>query len=142
MANGKLLRQLIRSGAEGDLDAFRGAAQRVITEERQKQHHLLANDLEAILHRRSPTPTWPALRGVVESVPEDRERGMPLLTLREPDRRLEDVVLSPQNLSVVRDILREYNREVKKSSRPTDCARATGSCSVALPAAARRLPPR
>ena len=36
---------------------------------------------------------------------------MPLLTLREPDRRLEDVVLSPQNLSLVRDILREYNRE-------------------------------
>ena len=35
---------------------------------------------------------------------------MPLLTLREPDRRLEDVVLSPQNLSLVRDILREYNR--------------------------------
>ena len=111
MANGKLLRQLIRSGAEGDLDAFRGAAQQVITEERQKQHHLLANDLEAILHRRSPTPSWPALRGVVESVPEDRERRMPLLTLREPDRHLEDVVLSPQNLSLVRDILREYSRE-------------------------------
>ena len=45
MANGKLLRQLIRSGSEGDLGAFRGAARRVIDEERQKQHHLLANDL-------------------------------------------------------------------------------------------------
>ena len=111
MANGKLLRQLIRSGAEGDLEAFHGAAQRVIAEERQKQHHLLANDLEAILHGRPSARSWPALRGVVESVPEDRERGMPLLTLREPDRRLEDVVLSPQNLSLVRNILREYNRE-------------------------------
>ena len=56
-------------------------------------------------------PSWPALRGVVESVPEDRERGMPLLTLREPARRLEDVVLSPQNLSLVHNILREHNRE-------------------------------
>ena len=111
MANGKLLRQLIRSGADGDLDAFRGAARQVIAEERQKQHHLLANDLEAILHGRPSAPFWPALRGVVESVPEDRERGMPLVTLREPDRRLEDVVLSPQNLSHVRNILREYNRE-------------------------------
>ena len=111
MANGKLLRQLIRSGAEGDLDAFRGAAQRVIAEERQKQHHLLANDLEAILHGRASAPSWPALRGVVESVPEDRERGMPLLTLREPARRLEDVVLSPQNLSLVHNVLREHNRE-------------------------------
>ena len=26
MSNGKLLRQLIRSGADGDLDAFRGVA--------------------------------------------------------------------------------------------------------------------
>ena len=63
------------------------------------------------------------LRGVVESIPEDRERGLPLLTLREPARRLEDVVLSPQNLSLVRNILREHNREeVLKAHglRPSD----------------------
>ena len=30
MSNGKLLRQLIRSGAEGDLDAFRGVAKKGI----------------------------------------------------------------------------------------------------------------
>ena len=30
MSNGKLLRQLIRSGADGDFDAFRGAAKQVI----------------------------------------------------------------------------------------------------------------
>ena len=53
MANGKLLKQLIRSGAEGDLGAFRGVARRMIDEERQKQHHLLANDLEIILDGRS-----------------------------------------------------------------------------------------
>ena len=111
MANGKLLRQLIRSGAEGDPDAFRGAAQRVIAEERQKQHHLLANDLEAILQGRPAAPSWPALRGIVESIPEDRERGMPLVTVREPVCCLEDVVLSPQNLSLVRNILREHNHE-------------------------------
>ncbi len=123
MANGKLLRQLIRSGAEGDLDAFRGAARRVIAEERQKHHHLLANDLETILHGRPSAPSLPALRGLVENVPEDRERGMPLLTLREPARRLEDVVLSPQNLALVRNILREHNRaEVLKAHglRPSD----------------------
>ena len=123
MAKGKLLRQLIRSGAERDLDAFRGAAQRVIAEERQKQHHLLANDLEAILHGRPSGPALLPLRGVIESIPEDRERGMPLLTLREPVHRLEDVVLSPQNLSLVRNTLREYNRdEVLRAHglRPSD----------------------
>ena len=123
MANGKLLRQLIRSGAEGDLDAFRGAAKRVIEEERQKHHHLLANDLENILDGRRVAPASQALRGLVKTIPQDRERGMPLLSLHEPARRLEDVVLSPQNLSLVNEILREHNREeVLKAHglRPSD----------------------
>ena len=111
MSNGKLLRQLIRSGAEGDPDAFRGVAKQVIAEERQKQHHLLANDLETILYGRSQTPSSPALRNLTATIPEDRERGIPLLSVHEPVRGLEDVVLSPENLSAVKEILREHNRE-------------------------------
>ena len=123
MANGKLLRSLIRSGAEGDVDAFRGVAKRVIAEERQKQHHLLASDLETILYGRSRTPSSPALRGLVETIPEDRERGIPLLSVREPGRCIEDVVLSHENLSLVKEILHEHNREeVLKTHglRPSD----------------------
>jgi len=123
MANGKLLRRLIRSGAEGDMDAFRGAAKQVIEEERQKQHHLRANDLETILHGRACSPASPALRSLVSRVPEDRERGLPLLEMREPVSRFEDVVLSPRNLSAVKGILREHNREVLLGSyglRPCD----------------------
>ena len=52
MAHGKLLRQLIRSGAVGDLDAFCGVAKQVIMEERQKRH-LLANDLKTNLYGRA-----------------------------------------------------------------------------------------
>ena len=123
MSNGKLLRQLIRSGAEGDLDAFRGVAKQVIAEERQKQHNLLANDLEAILYGHVRTPSSPALRRLAETVPEDRERGIPLLTLREAVRGLDDVVLSSRNRSMVEGILREHNREeVLKAHglRPSD----------------------
>ena len=123
MSNGKLLRQLIRSGAEGDLDAFRGVAKQVIAEERQKQHNLLANDLEAILYGHVRAPSSPALRRLAETVPEDRERGIPLLTLREPVRGLGDVVLSSRNRSMVEGILREHNREeVLKAHglRPSD----------------------
>ena len=111
MAHGKLLRQLIRSGAEGDLDAFRGVAKRVIAEERQKQHHLLANDLETILYGRAETPASQTLRNLLPAIPEDRERGIPLLTVRAPVRGLEDVVLSSENLALVKEILREHNRE-------------------------------
>jgi len=48
MPTGKLLRQLIKSGMDGNTDAFRVASEEVIREERQKQHHLLANDLERL----------------------------------------------------------------------------------------------
>lgn len=123
MAHGKLLRQLIRSGVEGDLAAFRGVAKRVIDEERQKHHHLLANDLETILYGRARTPSSPALRNLAATIPEDRERGLRLLVVREPVRRLEDVVLSRENLSLVREILLEHNREEVLRShglRPSD----------------------
>ena len=60
MAHRKLLRQLNRSEAVGDLDAIRGVAKQVIVEERRKRH-LLANDLQTILYGRAsderPTTT-------------------------------------------------------------------------------------
>ena len=70
MANGKLLKQLIRSGTEDDFSAFRSAAKEVIAEERQKHHHLLANDLETILYGRPCGPSSPAIHQLVRSVPE------------------------------------------------------------------------
>ena len=64
MANGKPLRQRLRSGTDGDVAAFRGIAKDLIAEERQKHHHLLANDLETILYGRSDRPASPRVAGV------------------------------------------------------------------------------
>ncbi|MBU2738622.1 ATP-binding protein, partial [Acidithiobacillus sp. ATCC 19703] len=50
MASGKLLRQLIKSGTQGDALGFQSASAAVIKEEREKNHHLLANDLERLLY--------------------------------------------------------------------------------------------
>ena len=68
-------------------------------------------------------PSSPALRKLVDTIPEDRERGIPLVSVHEPVRSLEDVVLSGENLSLVKEILREHNREeVLKAHglRPSD----------------------
>ncbi len=110
MASGKILRKLIGSGAEGDTDAFRCAAKQMVAEERQKQHHLLADDLEAILTGRTGLPPRSKLRRAIAGVPEDRERGLSLLSVREPTRDLADIVLSPSNTSIVKELLREHNR--------------------------------
>lgn len=122
MASGKVLRQLVRAGASGDLASFKDASESIIREERAKQHHLLANDLERILYGDVP-PVRPSRHRLSEQVPVDQERGLPLLSLREPARSLEDVVLSPENHSVLEDLLEQYHRaDVLRSygMRPTD----------------------
>jgi len=115
MATGKLLRQLIKSGVEGNSDAFRAASEEVIREERAKQHHLLANDLERLLYGRprdlTHSPTRP-----LEKPPVDRERNLALLDLREPVRRLEDAVLSDETRSAIEEVLQEHHQRERLAS--------------------------
>ena len=115
MASGKLLRRLIKTGTEGDVNAFHEASVEVIREEREKRHHLLANDLEKILYGRRNAGG--SSRSILqERLPKDRERGLPLVRVREPFRRLEDIVLSDENCSLFEELLQEHHRgEVLKT---------------------------
>jgi len=115
MASGKLLRQLIKTGAEGNHEAFRQVSEEVIRQERSKNHHLLANDLEKILYGRANSVNkFPFTLN--DNLPKDRECGIPLLQIKEPARRLEDVVLSDENSSLLEEILQELHKsEVLKS---------------------------
>lgn len=114
MASGKLLRQLIKSGIEGDNDSFRQVSEAVIQEERQKHHMLLANDLEKILYGSFASQgafSSSTKLTLVKNVPLDKERNLPLVELKEPIRSLEDVVLTSNNMQLLEHILLEYNRE-------------------------------
>ncbi len=115
MASGKLLRKLIKTGAEGNHEAFRQVSEEVILEERQKKHHLLANDLEKILYGRKKS--LHKLHSVLnENLPIDREHRIPLLQIKEPTRTTEDLVLSDENSSLIEEILLEFHKtEVVKS---------------------------
>ena len=108
MASGRLLRQLIKTGAEGNRDAFLQATEAVIRDERSKNHHLLANDLERILYGRAEIPGAPPT--FADRLPKDKERGLPLLQIREPARLMDDVVLSDENRSIVGELLTEHHR--------------------------------
>lgn len=108
MASGRLLRQLIKSGAEGNRDAFLQASEEVIRDERAKSHHMLANDLERILYVRAAGDPTRAL--LSEPVPKDKERGLPLLDVREPVRLLDDLILSDDNRSLLDELLTEHHR--------------------------------
>ncbi len=122
MPSGKILRQLIKAGSSGDIVSFKQASETVIREERQKQHHLLANDLERILYGDFGRQGAVSNR-LSEHIPTDSERGLQLLFVKEPGRNLDEVVLSQENRNTLEDILEQHHRvDVLKSYglRPAD----------------------
>ena len=109
MAEGRLLRELVRAGSRKDESSFRTVAEEVIREERAKRHHLLANDLERILYAEpSSSDARPAWVGT--EVPKDKERDAPLLEARQPVRELSDLVLDGEARAVLDAVLMEQAR--------------------------------
>jgi SpoVK/Ycf46/Vps4 family AAA+-type ATPase len=111
MANGKILRQLMKAGASGDSAAFRHASEAIISEERQKQHHLLANDLEQILYGEHLSVTNIHPKPLISDIPVDKERGLPLLDIRQPQRSLEELILPEQSIVAIEELLEEHRRQ-------------------------------
>ena len=111
MASGKTLRQLIKAGASGDPTAFRQASEVIINEERQKQHHLLANDLENILYSDTLQPAERNLSRILPKVPTDKERGLPLLDIHQPKRAIDELILPDDSLLAIEELLEEHRRE-------------------------------
>jgi len=111
MASGKLLRQLIKYGARGDVLRFRAAAEAAIAEERQKQHHLLANDLERLLYGEY-LALDSRLGGLPPSaqLPRAKESDLPLLEERPVVREVDDIVLSDSTMRALNEIIREHQR--------------------------------
>lgn len=110
MANAKTLRQLIKAGSRGDRAAFRQASESVIRQERAKQHHLLANDLENILYADQMPRVSGKARSAMPEPPVDKERGLPLVDIRQPGRSLEEIVLPPNSLQPIEELLEEHRR--------------------------------
>ncbi len=110
MASGKILRQLIKAGTTGDSASFRRVSEAIIDDERQKQHHLLANDLEQILYGEHLQKASPRLLRLVPNAPVDKERGLPLLDIKQPKRSLEEFVLPEQSLKALEELLEENRR--------------------------------
>lgn len=111
MASGKLLRQLIKSGTQGDLAGFLAASEAVIKEEREKNHHLLANDLERLLYGSQATVGKNVRRlNSLPGLPISKDNGLALLEERAAVREEKDIVLSDAAQSALDEILMEHNR--------------------------------
>ncbi len=109
MPTAKHLRSMFQSASNGDTESFKRVAEEIIKEERAKQHHLLANDLERILYGRQTDVN--SLKILNHDVPLDKERGLPLLSVMMPSRSIDDIILSDENRSLIDEILLEQNRK-------------------------------
>lgn len=108
MASGDLIKRLFSSYRKGDSKGFYNAAQDLISEEEQRNHHVLARDLQKILENGNGRPTSSVHRFDLEQIPQDRERGTTLFDIRSPQRFLNELIISPVLKDQVGIILNEF----------------------------------
>jgi SpoVK/Ycf46/Vps4 family AAA+-type ATPase len=112
MASGKILRQLMKAGTSGDISAFRQASEAIIREEREKNHHLLANDLERLLYGDHASITASTRKIQLSStLPTNKDSALALLEERPALREEKDIVLSDVTRSALEEVLLEHNRQ-------------------------------
>ncbi|HEX5761317.1 MAG TPA: ATP-binding protein [Thermoanaerobaculia bacterium] len=112
MARGELLRKLFLSQRRQDDDAFRAVALEVIAEEEKKNNHRLAQDLMRILENGGPSflRRPPATLTHNDVIPKDRERQTRLVDVWQPQRQIEDILLSKESAAIVARVLQEYRK--------------------------------
>ena len=99
MARADLLKKLFQTYQRRDDRGFREVAAAIVEDERRKHHPVLANELQRILNNGvRPADEVQGAESVFEPVPTDKDRRTPLLTVRSPDRYLEDLVLGRRTL--------------------------------------------
>lgn len=105
MARADLLIDLVRAGARGDHILFQKSLEAIVSEERAKQHHILADRLAAHLHL-GPTPQ---VGGPVSSTRGSRPPAG-LFHEISPQRQLKDLVLPNSVMSASQELIEEYRR--------------------------------
>lgn len=107
MARSDLLRELFASYSRGDDTAFRRAASKIVDDERNKRHHVLAGELDRALHRDlRPGATAPL---TLRPIPKGRDE-RPLLKLTKPRHEFDDLVLDRPTGTVLREVVEENQR--------------------------------
>jgi AAA+ superfamily predicted ATPase len=99
MARADLLIALVRAGAQGDQLGFRRTVEAIVAEERERQHHVVADRLQEFLRNNA--------RGDQASIPADVG---PLVHELHPRQLLTDLVL-PESVAIAcRELVEEQQR--------------------------------
>lgn len=110
MATSDHLKGLLRAFSKRDDETFLNVAQALIMEEQQKGHALLAKDLHRILNNGNTTQAQPATAPMVNDVPMDKERGLPLAHVERPDFTWDRLVLSAEIEGTLKSVVEEFRK--------------------------------
>ena len=105
MARADLLLDLVRAGSRGDHALFRKAVEALISEERAKQHHIVADRLASHLQVNGGPNTTPVSLPIRRNGPSAE-----LYYETAPERRLADLLLPELVRRAVRELIEEQRR--------------------------------
>lgn len=115
MARGEILRKLFRSFSRNEREEFLAAAKELIEEERNKNHILLARDLEKLLQNGNgytkPLAANPTPWSQFPEPPKDKDTGLALLEVKQFDLTWDHIVLSEKIFDILQEIVLENRKQ-------------------------------
>jgi SpoVK/Ycf46/Vps4 family AAA+-type ATPase len=115
MARGETLRKLFRSFSHNERDEFLAAAREIIEEEKNKNHVLLARDLEKLLlngtEYTKPLAANLAPWHQFPEPPKDKDTGLSLLNVQRFDLTWDRIVLSEKIVDILQEIVLENRKQ-------------------------------
>lgn len=104
MARADLLKDLVKYGSTGNKTMFRKVVEAIISEERNKKHTILANELEELLQSKLTPEQNLNGRAISDSRIENFVQEIT------PERRIHDLILPKEILEICKDIIQEQHR--------------------------------
>jgi len=115
MARGETLRKLFRSFSHNEREEFLAAAREIIEEEKNKNHVLLARDLEKLLlngtEYTKPLAANLAPWNQFPEPPKDKDTGLSLLNVQRFDITWDRIVLSKKIVDILQEIVLENRKQ-------------------------------
>lgn len=115
MARGEILRKLFKSFSRNEREEFLAAAKELIEEERNKNHILLARDLEKLLQNGNgyakPLAANPTPWSQFPEPPKDKDTGLALLEVKQFDLTWDHIVLSEKIFDNLQEIVLENRKQ-------------------------------
>jgi SpoVK/Ycf46/Vps4 family AAA+-type ATPase len=107
MARADLLLKLVKAGSAGDKGLFIKVVESLIAEEKSKQHHVVANQLENILKAEKFEKNTNRIQNPKALLDEKLES---FLFRIYPNKSVDDIVLERENRKIIDDLVHEHHR--------------------------------